>query len=92
MKKKNPNVIIDDKSLSELKSYYLYQEKDNKILTAYKFGYEVDNPSFNYLKQKNFLIVKKVEMSKKLFYTLNLEKKLNHFFKEEIESLFNKKK
>lgn len=86
---KNPNIIIDDKSLSELKTYYLYQEKDNKILTAYKFGYEVDNPSFNYLKQKIFNSQESGNVQE-TFYTLNLEK-AKSFFKEEIESLFNKK-
>ncbi|OAV10500.1 DUF262 domain-containing protein [Moraxella catarrhalis] len=86
---KNPNVIIDGKSLSELKTYYLYQEKDNKILTAYKFGYEVDNPSFDFLKQKIFNSQESGNVQE-TFYTLNLEK-AKSFFKEEIESLFNKK-
>ena len=84
---KNPNIIIDDKSLSELKTYYLYQEKDNKILTAYKFGYEVDNPSFNYLKQKIFNSQESGNVQE-TFYTLNLEK-AKSFFKEEIEGVFN---
>ncbi|WP_155733130.1 DUF262 domain-containing protein, partial [Moraxella catarrhalis] len=84
---KNPNIIIDDKSLSELKSYYLYQEKDNKILTAYKFGYEVDNPSFNYLKQKIFNSQESGNVQE-TFYTLNLEN-AKSFFKEKIEGVFN---
>lgn len=84
---KNPNIIIGDKSLSELKTYYLYQEKDNKILTAYKFGYEVDNPSFNYLKQKIFNSQESGNVQE-TFYTLNLEK-AKSFFQEKIERVFN---
>ncbi|MDO4222652.1 MAG: DUF262 domain-containing HNH endonuclease family protein [Acinetobacter sp.] len=83
--KHNPNIKLGDKSLTEIKAYYLYQKDPQNISTAYKFGYEVDNPSFNFLKQTIFHCEENGN-SKETFYTANLER-AKVFFTDKIKDI-----
>ena len=58
----------------------------NYSLSTYKFGYEVDNPSFKYLKHK-ILGEPDGGVVTETFYTLNLENS-RKFFKENLENYF----
>ena len=92
---------LNGDELEEIRNRYIVEfKKPEKILKAYKFGYESDNPSFEYLRYH----ILEDEQSGTLietFYTLNLERAKNffdtrlvEFFEQEgkqgLESLFRK--
>lgn len=83
---KNPNIELNHQSLSEVKRHYLYQKNPKGVSVAYKFGYEVDNPSFEFLQKKIFANDKYANVQE-TFYTANLEK-AKKFFDEKISSLY----
>jgi uncharacterized protein with ParB-like and HNH nuclease domain len=60
---------IDSFSLDTIRSKYLF--KSNRFNTSFVFGYEVDNPSFDYLKYKIFG-VKGQDLVAESYYTNNL--------------------
>jgi len=88
-------------SLKSIKEEYLVIQKPPQfIINTYKFSYEIDNPSFKYLKYRIFNESGGGTIEE-TFYTLNLEnaKKFfdvnlkNHYYEygiEGIESLFKK--
>ena len=88
-------------SLEDIKTYFIIEKnKPNGLLKAYKFGYELDNPSFEYLKYE-ILGEKNSRTLTETFYTLNLENakkyfdtKVNQLFAEEnkegLELLYKK--
>lgn len=96
-------VIQNDKKLNyttidEIRKQYIYESKDGKISRSYLFGYEKDNPSYEFLKKNIFL-----EDSDNSFpiqetiYTSNLENarifflnKLKEMKIEDIEVLYTK--
>jgi len=84
-KAKNINYLNGDE-IEIIKSKYIIEtKKPENILKAYKFGYEKDNPSFEYLKH-----ILGEESSGELletFYTLNLEEASNFFYKK-IDTLY----
>jgi uncharacterized protein with ParB-like and HNH nuclease domain len=76
-------------TLYDIEKNYLFIKKPNMIITTYKFGYERDNPSFNYFINKtleNNISSEDVET----FYTLNLEN-AKTFFKDNIKALHDEK-
>ena len=78
---------INGDDIEEIKNRYIIEyKKPHKILKAFKFGYETDNPSFEYLRF-NILEEEKTGSVVETFYTLNLEyAKL--FFDEKIKELY----
>ncbi|MCS4536789.1 DUF262 domain-containing HNH endonuclease family protein [Mycoplasma sp. CSL7475-4] len=83
---KNIN-FLNGVDLEEIKNRYIVEyKKPEKILKAYKFGYETDNPSFEFLRYK---ILEENHPGSLLetFYTLNLEK-ANQYFTKKIQDLF----
>lgn len=99
--KKEEEIYLGSFSLKAIKESYLVIEKPPQfIIKTYKFGYEIDNPSFKFLKHRVFLEPNSGSIQE-TFYTLNLENS-KKFFKEnlaefyseygltEIESLFKK--
>lgn len=99
--KNEEEIYLGSFSLKAIKEEYLVVEKPPQfIIKTYKFGYEVDNPSFKFLKHKIFNEPDSGTIQE-TFYTLNLEnskkffiENLNDFFLsfgiEEIEILFKK--
>lgn len=85
-KLKDDEIYLGSYDLKEIKEKFIVvsQPPLNAIKT-YKFGYEVDNPSFNFLRHKiyNEPNAGKVDET---FYTLNLENAKN-FFRENIKSI-----
>lgn len=82
---------LNNNSVSDIKARYIVEyKKPEKILKAYKFGYEKDNPSFQYLRYK-ILEEEASGTIQETFYTLNLETARN-FFDEKVNELYNKGK
>lgn len=99
--KSDDNIYLGSFSLKSIKEDYLSIEMPPQfIIRTYKFGYEVDNPSFKFLRH-NICLEPDSGTIQETFYTLNLEN-AKRFFKEnltdhldkygitEIESLFKK--
>lgn len=92
---------LNDDDLETIKARYIVEpKKPLNIQKAYKFGYEADNPSFDYLR---YVILGQEAPGniEETFYTLNLEHAKNYFDehleavykekgREEIESIFKK--
>ncbi len=81
---------LNGDELEVIKERYIVEfKKPNKIQKAYKFGYETDNPSLDYLRH---LILGQEEHGniQETFYTLNL-KKAKEYFDEQLEALYNDK-
>ena len=80
---------LNSESLEQISSRYIVEYKlPEKILKAYKFGYEADNPSFDYLRFK----ILKEDASGYLhetFYTYNLEK-AKAFFNKQLKNYYEK--
>jgi uncharacterized protein with ParB-like and HNH nuclease domain len=71
--KSDHELFISSYSISEILSQYLVEiQGPNKLIKTYKFGYEVDNPSYEFLIHRIF----NNDTSNRLeetYYTLNLE-------------------
>ena len=81
---------LNGDELEEIKSRYIVEfKKPEKILKAYKFGYEKDNPSFDYLRY-NILGEDAPGDLTETFYTLNLEGAKN-FFNQKLEDFYKEK-
>lgn len=99
--KNEEDIYLGTFSLKTIKETYLVIEKPpHFLIKTYKFGYETDNPSFQFLRHKIFLEPNSGTIQE-TFYTLNLEnskiffkENLNEFYKKygltEIEQLFKK--
>src|SRR5690554_5384959 len=86
--KKLEDIYIGTLSLKRITEEYIYMKMPpNYNLSTYKFGYEVDNPSFKYLKHK-ILGEPDGGVVTETFYTLNLENS-RKFFKENLENYYN---
>ena len=74
--------ITENLSLKDIISRYLYKTKPTGgYYRTYKFGYTVDNPSYNYLRYEIFNEDGSPSI-KKTFYTLNLKKAKEYFYKQ----------
>jgi len=76
-------------NLKQIKEAYLVIKKPPQfIINSYKFGYEIDNPSFKFLRHKIIGEPGGGDI-KETFYTLNLENSKT-FFDENLENLYKK--
>ncbi|SDR90573.1 Protein of unknown function [Formosa sp. Hel1_31_208] len=99
--KNDSDIYLGSFSIKQIKETYLVISKPPQfIINTYMFSYEVDNPSFKYLKHKILNEPSGGEIGE-TFYTLNLENakvffkdNLKHVLEEygieEIESLYRK--
>lgn len=93
---KNNNLDkLNGVNISEIAETFLVRQKD-EIIRTYKFGYEVDNPSYNYFKIMILGDNDKTEI-KETFYTLNLSnaktffgERLKNLSTEEVEEIYRK--
>ena len=87
--KEDDEIYLGSFSLKSIKEEYLMIEKPPQfIIKTYKFSYEVDNPSFKFLKHKIFEEPNSGTIQE-TFYTLNLENSKN-FFKENLLNFYEK--
>ena len=78
---------LNNNELSEIKTRYIVEyQRPKRILKAYKFGYEKDNPSFEYLRY-NILGEEASGNLQETFYTLNLEF-AKQFFDKKVAKLY----
>ena len=88
---KNENeIFINSIPLTKIIEDYLVIVKPDSddIIKSFKFGYEVDNPSYEFFKHK-ILGEPNAGILNETFYTLNLENAKN-FFKENIQNEYKK--
>ena len=77
-------------STSKIREKYILESKmPLKIIKAYKFGYEYDNPSFKYLRHKIMGESYSGEIEES-FYTINLQN-AKDFFDKKLKSVFEEK-
>ena len=76
--------LNDSMTLKEVVEHYIKQSNPTGVLTAYLFGYEQDNPSFEYMRHEIFQEPNPGNLEKTL-YTLNL-KNAKTFFAENISA------
>lgn len=85
--KKDEDIYLGSFSLKDIKEEYLVVQRPPQfIISTHKFGYEVDNPSFKFLKYRIFKEPNSGTVQE-TFYTLNLENAKN-FFAENLKSYF----
>ncbi len=86
--KTDENVYISESlNISDVTSKYLFKIKPTgEGFRTYKFGYTVDNPSYQYLRYRVFDETGSGSIEE-TFYTLNL-KNAKHYFHEQIEALY----
>ncbi|WP_370409046.1 DUF262 domain-containing protein [Tenacibaculum dicentrarchi] len=85
-------------SLTDIKKKFIYDTKDNGISRSYIFGYEKDNPSYEFLKTEIFTENSETSNQKQeTIYTQNLENakiffisQLKDLSKDVIETLYRK--
>lgn len=88
--KNDDEIYLGTFSLKNIKEEYLVvQRPPQNIISSYKFGYEVDNPSFKYLKHRIFNEPDSGTVQE-TFYTLNLEN-AKSFFEENLRLVYAKK-
>ncbi|MPL86606.1 hypothetical protein SDC9_32589 [bioreactor metagenome] len=86
--KTDDKIYLGSFSLKAIREEYLVVERPPQfIIRTYKFGYEVDNPSFKYLRHKIFLELNSGTIQE-TFYTLNLEN-AKHFFVESLQKYYD---
>ncbi len=87
--KKDEEIYLGTFSLKAVKEEYLVIQKPPQfIINTYKFSYEVDNPSFEFLKYRIFKESGSGTIQE-TFYTLNLENAKN-FFAENLANYYEK--
>lgn len=90
--------VLNYTTVDEIKKRFIFDSKDGGISRSYIFGYEKDNPSYEFLKTKIFNEVSTSGYNKEItIYTHNLENAKNFFVtklkeltKEEREVIFTK--
>ncbi len=83
-------IFIGEYCLKEIRDEYVsVLEPRNRVIKTYKFGYDADNPSFEFLRHKIFNEPNPGSLQE-TFYTLNLEN-AKSFFKENINLLVQSK-
>ena len=87
--KSEDEIYLGSFSLKAIKEEYLIVQKPPQfIISTYKFSYEVDNPSFKFLKYRIFQEPNSGTVQE-TFYTLNLENAKN-FFSENLINYYEK--
>ncbi|MBD2232766.1 DUF262 domain-containing protein [Phormidium tenue] len=81
----NSELMLNYSTIGEIRKKFIYDSKDSGISRSYIFGYERDNPSYEFLKTKIFLEHSETsETPQETIYTHNLELS-KKFFLEKLE-------
>lgn len=87
--KKDSEIVFDKQELSEIvKKYIVVVNPEYTSEKIYKFGYEVDNPSFNFLRQEIYGEKLNIEIDNS-FYTSNLHN-AKMFFEDRLKEIKKK--
>ncbi len=90
-----------DTKISDIKREYIFNQRTSSIVRSYIFGYEKDNPSYEFLKTKIFKEESSTDLGQETLYTQNLENAKTFFLenlrafdvvtrKSKLESIFKK--
>lgn len=82
--KSEEEIFLCDTPINDIRKKFIFIERSN-IQRSYIFGYEKDNPSYEFLKTKVFNEFSSSNMHQETLYTQNLEN-AKKFFKENLES------
>ena len=74
---------ICDTKISEIRKEFIFLQRTNSILRSYIFGYERDNPSYEFLKTRIFNEASSSILNQETLYTHNLEN-AKKFFKDNL--------
>ncbi|RFM31601.1 DUF262 domain-containing protein [Chitinophaga silvisoli] len=85
-------------TINEIKKKYIFDTKDKGLSKSFIFGYEKDNPSYEYLKTQIFLEnSESAYLGEETIYTTNLLQAKNYFLEQiksyahsELENLYKK--
>jgi len=76
-----PDSRINYTSIEDIRKKLIFETKDEGVSRSYLFGYEKDNPSYEYLKTKIFNEISEENyISHETVYTANLENAKKYFF------------
>jgi hypothetical protein len=82
------NIYLGSYNLNEIiERFIVIDQPPMRIVRTYKFGYEIDNPSFKFLRHKVYGESNTGRIDE-TFYTLNLEN-AKEFFSENLEEIIN---
>lgn len=70
----------------DIQRKFIFDSKDAGISRSYVFGYERDNPSYEFLKTRIFCEKSSSDVSEETVYTQNLER-AKIFFKEQVDQM-----
>lgn len=97
LEKMDDNLNINYTSKKEIAEKYIFQSKEEGISKSFLFGYEKDNPSYEFLKAKIFLSASNSNQDTETLYTHNLEfakdffyNKLKNVHKKDLDVIFKK--
>ncbi len=76
---------ICDTKISDIRKEFIFVQRTSSILRSYIFGYEKDNPSYEYLKTKIFKEDSSSTLNQETLYTHNLEN-AKIFFKDNLKA------
>lgn len=82
--KKEEFELCDTKT-SEIRREFIFNQRTGSIVRSYIFGYEKDNPSYEFLKTRIFQEESTSDLGQETLYTQNLEN-AKTFFKENIRA------
>lgn len=86
--KADDDIVLGYETLKDVAAKYICQHRPpNNQITTYLFGYEIDNPSADYLRYRVFNEPHSGTV-KETYYTKNL-KYAKNFFKENLTALYN---
>jgi hypothetical protein len=72
---------LNETSVTDIRKKFIYQQKADGISRTYMFGYESQNPSYEFLKTKVFNEHSATNSNEESLYTYNLEKAKGVFYK-----------
>ena len=75
-----------DTKISDIRKDFIFIHRSNSILRSYIFGYEKDNPSYEFLKTKIFNEASSSNQYQETLYTQNLEN-AKKFFRDNFRAL-----
>ena len=97
LEKLGPEEKLNFTDRSDIQRKFIFDSKDNCISRSYVFGYEKDNPSYEYLKTRIFCERSSSASSQETVYTQNLANaktyfsdRLRGFSTQQIEALYKK--
>jgi len=77
---------ICDTKISDIRKEFIYLQRTNSIVRSYIFGYEKDNPSYEFLKTRIFNEDSSSALNQETLYTHNLEN-AKKFFKDNLKAI-----